>query len=643
MLNVKSFRIYLYIVILFIVFLILVVPGLRNECVPNKKISELSFYSLSEPSRDILIEKMNRFKMEHRNFVQKNLYKDFLEQFLPPEGYVEEMEKEESAIIDNKNIYISKNKMRWLSNNLMSPSVWDEQNVLRVLYQFKPEMLDFNPHYFRYGGSWLYPVSLSLFIASKVGIIKLVKDISYYIYHPENILLISIIGKSFGIFCYLLAIFIMFLVVRRFFNPRIFIIASFFMVFCPVVLVETVYLKPLLTSLMWYMVGIYFIFSILESKNTTLKSSIYAGLCAGLAAGSLLPSASILLPIFIALTYKRIFPLRGIKERIFKAPFNDIKYFFLSFLSFLIAFFVTNPYVLVSYKEFLREINWNTKDYLSSYSFWNHNIHFQNIIILFNGLGWLFGLWTIIALGWAIFIHRDKKNKIILFSILGYYMIAFSTCYAIFTLHALIPIVPLFILLSARFIDFLIQREKKIRFIIHILISVIATHSLLYSVFYVLKLHTKPRMMSGEWINKNIPRGSTIGSFIDNCGLSLNYPYFSYFHYRFINDSDPKMFKIKKELPQYYIIVHGYAPRIFTSPMNDIPKEYIDYLDQNTRGTHFRWFLKLQEEKEIEPYYSKIAEFNSKLGWFDKFFNNNLIYWWTKEIKIYKKKSNDAE
>ena len=228
--------------------------------------------------------------------------------------------------------------MRWLSNNLMSPSVWDEQNVFRTLYKFKPGKLDFNPHYFRYGGAWLYPMSLTLFASSKLGFFKLVKDISYYMYHQNNIFLMSAIGKSFGILCYIGAILILFFITKRFYNLRIFIISSFFMVFCPVIIVESVYLKPLLSSLMWFMLGMYFIFRILDDAVGRKKNSIYAGICAGLAAGSLLTSASILLPISIALTYNRIFPLKGIKNRILKSPYKDIRYLGYSSIALFVVF-----------------------------------------------------------------------------------------------------------------------------------------------------------------------------------------------------------------------------------------------------------------------------------------------------------------
>lgn len=635
MANRKYLFVFLYIFILIALFLAMVIPDLKNECIPNKKIAELSFFSFSKPTKDFLIVKMDFFKKEHRRLVQNNLYQDNFEQFLPPKGYVKEMEQEGELDIDGKKIYLSKNKMRWLSNNLMSPSIWDEQNVFRALYNFNPKKFDFNPHYFRYGGAWLYPMSLTLFLASKIGIFKIVKDLSYYMYYPNNILLMSITGKTFGIICYIIAILILFIITTKFYNLRTFIISAFFMTFCPGIIVETVYLKPILSSLMWYILGIFFIFRILEDEINLKSNSIYAGLCAGLASGSLIPSASILLPILIALTYNRIFPLQGIKERIFKGPYNDIKYFIFSVTIFSITFFATNPYILFSYKEFIREMFWNVQ-YYSYYSLWDYKIHLQNIIIFLNGLSWPFGLLIFVSLGWVLFKKHDRKNIIILFAILTYYLWGFSTCFALDIVHALLPIIPFLILLSAQFLDYLFQEKILNRYILYTLISIIALYTFLNSLFYVFMLQNQPRVIAGEWINKNISEGSTIGTFIDNSGLSYNYPYFNYFKFHFINDSDFRLSKIKKELPQYYIMVLNYLGKVFTCPADQIPLEYKDYIDKNTKGTRFRWAIKMNEEKEVESYYKKIAEFRTRVWLLDKIFRNNLLFWWTKEIKIYK-------
>jgi len=635
--NMKKIIIFCSAFLLIAIFLYMAVNLLRNECVPNQKIKDLSFYSLSKDTQNDLIERMAIFKKEHRNLVQQNLHQDMMWQFLPPEGYLEMMENEKKVVVNGERLNISKNKMRWLSNNLISPSVWDEQNILRTLYRFQPKNFDFNPHYFRYGGSWLYPMSFGLYVSSKIGAFKLVKDTAYYMRNPNDILSLSIVAKSYGILCWIMTIFALYLIASRFYNLRIFMFLVFFMVFCPALIVETVYLKPFLTSMMWNGFGAYFIFRILEDKGKKGRNAVCAGLFIGLAAGSLITSASMLLPLFIALTYKRLFSQAQCIRKFFSPPYADLKHIVYSVLLFLAAFFMTNPYTLLSWQEFAKEMSFNI-GYRSNYHFWDIKMHMQNMAIMYKGLSLPFGLLSISSIIWAIFNNWNKKIRIILFALLAYYLCVFVECFIEGNIHALVPVLPFLILLSAQFIDYLLSKRNIIRYGTYCLVVCIALYSLLNSLFYVHMLREQPRITSGEWIAKNIPQGSSIGTFINNSGLSYAYPYFNYFNYRLINDWDFELSKIKKKLPSYYIIARRYSQDGHASAVENIPLQYENYIDKDTKGSGFRWLVRLDEEKELKSYYEKIKEFRSPLPERSRFFQNDLIRWWTKEIKIYKRK-----
>lgn len=629
--------VFVYIISLFVLFLIFVAPCLLNEDVPNFKIARESFYSVSAAAKPLLIDKMDAFKKEHRELVQQNLYQDNFEQFLPPAGYLDEMEKETVDNFGGSIFYMSKNKMRWLSNNLMSPSVWDEQNTFRALYNIRPEKLEFNPHYFRYGGAWLYPAGLVLYAGSKAGLFKTVKDLSYYMWHPDDIRRISVLGKGFGIFCYLAAIVILLLISLRFFNARIFYIAGFFMVFCPAVIVESVYFKPMLTSLFWYLVAVYFMLKIAYLKGSLKRNCIYAGIASGLSAGSLMPSASIVLPLFLVILYPRIKSFSVSIKKAISSPYPDIRYCFYAGICFVFSFVLTNPYTVLSFKEFMKEMFWNV-NYHNYYSFFDPKVHIGNIAILLDGFGILFGMLILISLLWVIFKRLDKKNGLILLSCVAYYLWGYSTNYALKIWHALIPIVPLLIIFPAQFIDAMLNKKSIfIKVIAYSAVTIVAVYSVLNSAFYTVLFQQQARIRSGEWINKNIPAGSSIGTFIDNCGLAFNYPYYNYFRYRFVNDWDFELSRIKKYLPQYYIYTDSYLPKWITVPENRIPEEYKKYIDPASQGTHFRWLLKISEEEAIRPNYNEIASFSNDAGWLGKLFKNKLALWWTRQIKVYRR------
>jgi len=632
----KKNLLFLVFISLAVVYLVMAYSGLQNERIPGKIIGESSFYGLKSVTKSKLIEKMDDFKRRHRSLVERNLYEDMFWQFLPPAGYLEDMEKENKESIAGENIYISKNKMRWLSNNLMSPSVWDEQITYRALYSFNPKKFNFDPGFYRYGGAWLYPVAGNLFLASQTGIFKLTQDLRFYMSHPEEIRKLSMLAKSIGIISYLLAIFGMWLIARRWYNYRVCMLLVFFMVFCPVAVVETVYLKPLLTCLMWNIFTLYFLFRILEEKAQRRLNIILAGICAGFAAGTILVCFSLVVPLFFTLFYERFFPLRQIRKTILKKPFGDLRELIFALSIIFAVFFMTNPYVAFSFKKFLAEMSSNYT-YHSYYPLWDIRLHLQVIPAVLEGLGWPLGLLTLVSLAWLLFNLGNARNKIILLTILVFYLWSFGVCVAESSLHALLPIVPLLLLVCAQFINFLFEKRLLNRVFLMALVVFVLMYSILNTIFYVRLFRTTPRIQAGEWVNKNIPRGASIGTFIDNTGLAYNYPYFNYFNYRFVNDSTFSLLNIKKHLPDYYIIENNFQRKTFTCPAGKIPLEYREFVDEkNSKGAHFRWKLNLKEEQEIAPSYQEVASFKSKVEFPGFRFNNSLAPWWTKEIKIYK-------
>ena len=600
---------YLYLIFASAVFFFMALSGLNNECVPGKDIKELSFYSLSGKTKGILIKRMADFKEEHKEIVEKNLYDGIIWQFLPPEGYLLDMERENKENIGGETLYISKNKMRWLSNNLISPSVWDEQTTFRMFYALNPKNLDFNPRHFRYGGAWFYPTAAIMFTASKMGTLKLVKDFSYYLNNPEEIRLFSIIGKLFGIFSYLAVIFISLFLALRFYNLRVGILAVFFMAFCPITLVESVYFKPFLTASMYLFASVLFILRMAEGSKVIKRDAIFAGIFAGLAMGSLLTCGSIIISIFLAIFHKHF-------------SYKGLKIFTYAVISFLSAYLISNFYILFSPGEFVKYVLFYRNEWKNTISFFDINMHLQNIWSLFSGFGWPFGILIFIALIWLL-LRGGIKERLILSTIAAYYFFAFYI-YSLFkNPHFLVPIIPIIILTFAIFMDNLISSFNKKKVFIYLICIFTGLHSVLYCLFYVSMLKTSPRILAGEWINRNLYPGTTIGTFIDNQGLAYHYPYFNYFQYRFINDSDTDLSRIKAQQPQYYISTIGFIQKFHHSV-------------KESTSSHFTKKLVFNEEKEISPFYKEIMNFKGEPEFLSRFFKNTLLEFWTKEIKIYK-------
>jgi len=632
--NIKNYLISFFILFLFSCFFMMSFSGLTNENVPNIKIHDLSFYSLSKDDKDKLISKMVNFKNFHRKLVSSNLYQDMPWQFLPPEGYIKNMEAENELFLNKRKMYVSKNKMRWLSNNLVSPSVWDEQNVFRAFYNFRPEKGEFNPKYFRYGGAWLYPVALTLYLSSECKAFQLNKDISNYLNNPQDIQKISIISKTFGIISCIFGILVIFFLVRRFFNLQTAVISFMLTIFCPILIVETIYLKPLLTSFMWYSIAFYFIYKFVFDYTRSIFNLILASVFVGLAAGSVISSGSIIFVLFFAIILKN----NGSKNENNKRNYClgiIFRYFAISFVISLVIFFVSNPYSIISFDQFTKEISFNLNK-LSTYSFFDLSAHLRNVKSLLEGLGYSLGITCLLATSWVILKHLDRRIQLVLAAIFSYYFFTFNVCFAEDTIHGLVPIVPLMAIIPGFAFDKFIHRYKH-KILIYLFVIVIFLGSFINSFFYYKLFQNKPRILSGEWINKNIPKGSSVGTYIDNSGLSYAYPYYNFFLYKFVNDDSFNLRNIKKAKPDYIIRAETYHPKVFTYPEEEIASQLNKHIDLNTKGTRFRWKINIDEEKNLPLDYQEIARFDSKVGKLDLVFSNNLASWWTNEIVIYKK------
>ncbi|MCM8765077.1 MAG: hypothetical protein NC830_06950, partial [Candidatus Omnitrophica bacterium] len=62
----------------------------------------------------------------------------------------------------------------------------DEQAVIASLSKMNPSKLDFNPHFFEYGGTYLYPLASFLKLCALFGLVKLEKDMRLYFFQPEE-------------------------------------------------------------------------------------------------------------------------------------------------------------------------------------------------------------------------------------------------------------------------------------------------------------------------------------------------------------------------------------------------------------------------------------------------------------------------
>ena len=100
----------------------------------------------------------------------------------------------------------------------------DEPVVLMALSRIDPGNHQFDPHFYQYGGAFLYPVGGFLFLGMKTGLLKLDLlpfsnwkiSLNSLLNNPHLVDRIYIFGRSFVLICFVLSAWILSIVLKHF-------------------------------------------------------------------------------------------------------------------------------------------------------------------------------------------------------------------------------------------------------------------------------------------------------------------------------------------------------------------------------------------------------------------------------------------
>ncbi|MCX8082102.1 MAG: glycosyltransferase family 39 protein [bacterium] len=424
---------------------------------------------------------------------------------------------------------ISKDIINSCRSYLTRSSGADEQAVLSALSKMKPSHLDFNPHFYEYGGVYLYPMGVLFYLLSKLKIITITSDMSFYFFNPYEIGKLYIWGRFCGAIGALISIMVFFLICKELFKNKflVYILTLFYGASAGFVMWSH-YLKPFSYGMLWFLLTIYALIKFYKSEKE--KWIFIASVFSGLSFGTLLSYGYIYWAVILFVLFAR-------KSIVWKT-----KNIFLSYIIFLAVFFLTNPYVLLSYKEFLQELQ-----YLRTY--WHKNISFSAIsIFLFNTLRYGMGtlLWITLLAGFiaGLFHKPDRLSFIFLFIILpGFFYFAFTTAEWV---HYSIFLYPLFIIYTG----LLFSRVRFSKIITSYLI-IVGVYTALYTGAYVKLFNMEnTRIEAGMWINENISPKEKIG--LLEAPSPWRTPPFRFLEYNISITADKK--EIEKIKPEYFVV-----------------------------------------------------------------------------------------
>jgi hypothetical protein len=226
----------------------------------------------------------------------------------------------------------------------------DEQRTLAALAQMNPRRLQLNPHYFVYGGLYIYSLGAWLELCRLARAIHLVSDVTHYYNHPEDMRAIYLAGRVFTVFLGIAALLAFFEICRRNFGQTTAAASAVLAALTPAVIAQAHLMKPHLPGCLPALLCVGVCLNILRGDSkAAMKSYLLAGLLAG--------TAMSFNPIFASFCGLAILFAQAMSVQPSPWARRWIQPEFWAALIIMAAtYLITNPYAILSFSEFRLEI-----------------------------------------------------------------------------------------------------------------------------------------------------------------------------------------------------------------------------------------------------------------------------------------------
>jgi len=221
---------------------------------------------------------------------------------------------------------------------VLRTAAMDEGKAYQALARMRPAERDFDPKFYSYGGAYVYPIGVMIFIFKQAGLIHVTKDLNYYVEHPGQMARMYLIGRGFNIAAFLGTLILIGLLGNEIRDRLTGSLGMLTYALSTLPLAQTLVSKPHVFAAFWVTLSVYAATRSLEKR--TWGPLIFSAVAAGVAAGSAIPSAAGAIVLFalvidfrsVTTSFWRIVLICGVMG---------------------LVFLLSNPYVLINYGLFL--------------------------------------------------------------------------------------------------------------------------------------------------------------------------------------------------------------------------------------------------------------------------------------------------
>ncbi|MCX5641692.1 MAG: phospholipid carrier-dependent glycosyltransferase [Candidatus Omnitrophica bacterium] len=309
----------------------------------------------------------------------------------------------------------------------------DEYFVIKSLATMNPKTFNLNPHQFTVGGAYLYLTALITFLLSKIGWIKLTGDLGFYFFHPQEMAKLYLVGRLITAFYGAGIAGLAYLTAKKIWgSEKAGMLSGFLTAVSPLILLNAHYMYVDIPGVFWITAALYLAVCVSTATDKPEGHKYFLmGIFSGLAAGNKIPFLiSILIPLAAIFQKKR-----------YRQKIEVITGILWTSAGFLIALFITNPYLFLTFPKPLVELREQTSLVFSGLFYLKY---------LAFGLGYPLFIFSLIGLTYCL---GRKKNREACFVPAGWIM-AFFFFISLFGKHYaryILPIIPALICVSAGF------------------------------------------------------------------------------------------------------------------------------------------------------------------------------------------------
>ncbi len=378
----------------------------------------------------------------------------------------------------------------------------DEHDVLKPLAGMRPGDLSFNPHRFVYPAFLTYQAGALIFTLGKLKVIEVVKDVTYYLVNPGQFARFYIAGRALSL-VYGIGVFLLtFLLGKRLFGPREGVWASMIVASSTLFVTYCALLKIDMGGIFWTHMALYFAMVYVQEFGHKAGPLYLAGLFAGLAAGTKYNLGLCLVSVVVA----------ALVADVPKGRFARI---FLTVFLAALAFFAVNPYIILSFNEFLADFTYAAQVVQTGSLSAKVLASVDYITQVLPRAGSPFFA-VLITLGLVYGIARLKRHEApltvhLVLSLIILLKVRFK--FASYTL----TIIPVAAVYGAGLLESAFRRRASLAWAV-VLLTFVANLGFTGAAIKLMKRDT--RLEAGRWILKNIPQGTEVGIAGDQLAFS---------------------------------------------------------------------------------------------------------------------------